>query len=152
MTPRTTTNGLEIMWHRYFEGRPEMIDGLEETAAEMEIGDNLYRLREAAGLTQSDVAKLAGTTQSAIARLEDADYEGHSLSMLRRVAKALGHRVEVRFVPAGPTGPLEKSMKDKFDAKPARKAAAKRGKTPQATVAKEKPAKYRRKPAAKKKK
>jgi hypothetical protein len=32
--------------------------------------------------------------------LEDADYEGHSLSMLRRIAAALSQRVEIRFVPA----------------------------------------------------
>jgi hypothetical protein len=35
-----------------------------------------------------------------ICRLEDADYDGHSLAMLRRVAAAVGKRVEVRFVPA----------------------------------------------------
>jgi hypothetical protein len=39
------------------------------------------------------------TTQSAIARLEDADYNGHSLTMLRRIAAAMNQRVEVRFVP-----------------------------------------------------
>jgi hypothetical protein len=35
-----------------------------------------------------------------ICRLEDADYEGHSLTMLYRIAAALNHRVEVRFVSA----------------------------------------------------
>ena len=40
-----------------------------------------------------------GTTASVICRLEDADYDGHSLAMLRRIAGALGLRVEVRFVP-----------------------------------------------------
>jgi hypothetical protein len=34
-----------------------------------------------------------------ICRLEDADYEGHSVSMLRRIATALNRRVEIRFVP-----------------------------------------------------
>jgi hypothetical protein len=41
-----------------------------------------------------------GTTASVICRLEDAGYEGHSMTMLRRVAQAMGKRVEVRFVPA----------------------------------------------------
>ena len=39
------------------------------------------------------------TTQSVISRLEDADYEGHSLAMLNRIAAALERRVEIRFVP-----------------------------------------------------
>jgi len=42
---------------------------------------------------------LVGTTQSVISRLEAADYTGHSLGMLRRIANALHCRVEVRFVP-----------------------------------------------------
>jgi len=42
-----------------------------------------------------------GTTASVICRLEDAEYDGHSLAMLRRIAEALGKRVEVRFVSAG---------------------------------------------------
>jgi transcriptional regulator with XRE-family HTH domain len=56
-------------------------------------------LRIAAGLTQAQIARLIGTTASVISRLEDADYEGHSLVMLRRIAGVLNRRVEIRFVP-----------------------------------------------------
>jgi hypothetical protein len=42
---------------------------------------------------------LIGTTASVICRLEDADYEGHSLAILRRVAAAMNQRIEIRFVP-----------------------------------------------------
>ena len=42
---------------------------------------------------------MIGTTASVICRLEDADYEGHSLAMLNRIAGALHRRVEIRFVP-----------------------------------------------------
>jgi len=45
-------------------------------------------------------AELVGTTHTAISRLENDDYEGHSLAMLRGIAAALGKRVEVRFVPS----------------------------------------------------
>src|ERR1035438_3988975 len=38
--------------------------------------------------------------RSVVCRLEDADYEGHSLAMLRRIAEVLGKRIEIRFVPA----------------------------------------------------
>jgi len=57
------------------------------------------RQHRRASLTQSQLARLVGTTASVICRLEDADYEGHSLAMLRRIAGALNQRVEIRFVP-----------------------------------------------------
>ena len=57
-------------------------------------------IRVANGLTQRQLAKLVRTTASVICRLEDADYEGHSLAMLNRIAAALNRRVEIRFVPA----------------------------------------------------
>src|SRR5438093_8304905 len=59
----------------------------------------IYDLRTKAGLSQAQFAKLVGTTASVICRLEDADYEGHSLAMLNRIAAALHRRVEIRFVP-----------------------------------------------------
>jgi ribosome-binding protein aMBF1 (putative translation factor) len=64
------------------------------------IGMLIYNARTAAGLTQSQLAKLIGTDQAVISRLEDADYEGHSLTMLRRIAHALGKKIEIRFVDA----------------------------------------------------
>jgi transcriptional regulator with XRE-family HTH domain len=50
----------------------------------------IYDARQKAGLTQKQLAELIGTKQQVIARLEDADYEGHSLSMLQRIASGLG--------------------------------------------------------------
>ena len=64
----------------------------------------IYDARAAAGLSQKQLARLAGTTQSAISRLEDGDYDRHSLAMLERIAAALDRRLEVRFVPALPSG------------------------------------------------
>jgi transcriptional regulator with XRE-family HTH domain len=57
-----------------------------------------------AGLTQRDLAKLIGITASVICRLEDTDYEGHSLAMLTRIATALNKRVEIRFLPMKDSG------------------------------------------------
>ena len=59
----------------------------------------IYRLRTSRGLTQAELAQTVGTSQSVIARLEDSDYEGHSLRMLRRIAEALNARLAVRLVP-----------------------------------------------------
>ncbi len=95
----STTDAVEILHRRYFEGKPKMLALLEEERANAEIARKIYELRTKAGLSQRALAKLVGTTASVICRLEDADYEGHSFSMLRRIAAALNRRVEIRFVP-----------------------------------------------------
>ena len=77
----------------------EMAHMLEEEQANLDIARKIYDLRTKAGLSQAQLAKRVGTTQSVISRLEDADYEGHSLAMLRRIASALEKRVEIRFLP-----------------------------------------------------
>src|SRR5438045_5156775 len=96
---KPTTDAVEIMHRRYFEGKPEMLAALEEARTNDEVGRKIYELRTKAGLSQRQLAKLVGTTASVICLLEDADYEGHSLSMLRRIARALHRRIEIRFVP-----------------------------------------------------
>src|SRR5437868_694281 len=98
---KVTTDGLEIIYRRFYSGRPSRIAALEEARANDEVARQIYALRTKAGLTQKDLAKLVGTTASVICRLEDADYEGHSMAMLRRIAAALKKRVEVRFLPLG---------------------------------------------------
>jgi DNA-binding XRE family transcriptional regulator len=95
----TTTDAVEIIHRRYFEGKPERLKILEEARADDEVARKIFALRTKAGLTQSQLGKLIGTTASVICRLEDADYEGHSLAMLRRIATALNQRVEIRFIP-----------------------------------------------------
>jgi len=90
---------VEILHRRFYEGKPTRLKGLEEARANEEIARTICALRTAAGLTQTQLARLIGTTASVICRLEDADYEGHSLAMLRRIAGALNQRVEIRFVP-----------------------------------------------------
>jgi DNA-binding XRE family transcriptional regulator len=97
---RTTSDALEILHHRYYRGRPERQAALEKTRADMEVGRMLCELRIKAELSQRELARLVGTTASAICRLEDADYDGHSLAMLRRIATALNKRLELRFVSA----------------------------------------------------
>ena len=71
---------------------------VEEEIVNARVAQAIYDLRNGAGLTQSQLAKLIGTTQPVIARLEDADYRGHSLNMLVRIAFALNKELDVRFV------------------------------------------------------
>ena len=79
----------------------KLAQAVDREAINANIATQIHAAREQAGLTQQQLAKRAQTHQSVIARLEDADYEGHSLAMLRRIAAALNQRVEVRFVPIG---------------------------------------------------
>jgi len=95
---KKTSSAVEILHRRYYEGKPERIAQLEEARAEDELARQIYELRESAGLTQERLAKLVGTTPSVISRLEGSDYEGHSLTMLKRIAAAVNKRVEIRFV------------------------------------------------------
>ena len=66
-----------------------------------DVALQIAALRQQAGLSQKELAKLLKTSQQQISRLESASYEGHSLSMLRRVAEALHARVRVIFEPVG---------------------------------------------------
>lgn len=94
-----TKDAVEILHRRYYEGNAKRLAELEEARANDEVARQIHALRTDANLTQRELAKLVGTTASVICRLEDADYEGHSLAMLRRIAHALQQRVEIRFVP-----------------------------------------------------
>jgi DNA-binding XRE family transcriptional regulator len=93
-----TTDAIGIIYQRHYANRPEREASLQEERANAEIARKIYALRKATGLSQRTLADLVGTTASAICRLEDADFEGHSLAMLQRIAAAVNKRVEIRFV------------------------------------------------------
>lgn len=95
-----TSDALQYAYDRYIGERPQQMAAYDEELANAELAQKIYDLRTKAGLTQRQLAKLVGTAASVICRLEDADYEGHSLAMLRRIAAALDKRVEIRFLPA----------------------------------------------------
>lgn len=98
MARRKTTRAVDILSNRYAKTKKAK-QALEEARASAQIARQLYKLRTDAELTQAELARLVGTSRTVITRLEDDDYDGHSLSMLRRVAAALDKRVEIRFVP-----------------------------------------------------
>ncbi len=93
-----TSDAVGILHRRYYEGKPERLADLEVARANDQVARKIAALRTQAGLSQRQLAQLVGTTASVICRLEDADYEGHSLAMLNRIAAALNRRVEIRFV------------------------------------------------------
>jgi DNA-binding XRE family transcriptional regulator len=93
---RFASKALGFAYERYVGD--DKAEAFEAELANADVARKIYDLRTKAGLTQSGLAKLVGTSTSAISRLEDGDYEGHSLAMLRRIASALNKRVEIRFV------------------------------------------------------
>lgn len=86
--PKKTNDALKILYRRYFQGNPKMQELLEKERLNAEIAAMLYEIRTGAGLSQRALAERVGTTASVICRLEDTDYEGHSLRMLRRIGRA----------------------------------------------------------------
>ncbi len=96
---KPTSDASEILHRRYFAGKPKMLKLLEEEHINADIADKVYDLRSQAGLSQRSLAKLVKTTASVICRLEDSEYQGHSIGMLRRIAAALNNRLEIKFVP-----------------------------------------------------
>jgi DNA-binding XRE family transcriptional regulator len=95
---KNSSPALQYVHRRFFAGKPEHLAELEEARASAEVARKVYALRTRAKLTQKELAARVGTTPSVISRLEDDDYDGHSLAMLRRIAAALNKRVEIRFV------------------------------------------------------
>lgn len=76
----------------------------EEAGEAWDVSLQIARLREEAGLSQSELAARLQTTQQQISRLESPSYEGHSLSMLRRLAGVLNARVRVVLEPLPAAG------------------------------------------------
>jgi DNA-binding XRE family transcriptional regulator len=96
---RFESASLQHLYERYVGDDKAKADALEAEREIADIARKIYGLRSSAGLTQGELAKRVGTSPSVISRLEDADYAGHSLAMLRRVAAALNVRVEIQFLP-----------------------------------------------------
>ena len=82
----------------------EMRAAIREARTNADIAQMVYDARQQAGLSQQALAELIGSNQQTISQLEDADYEGHSLGMLRRIADALEQELVVQFVPAKHAG------------------------------------------------
>ena len=95
---KTTDKAVKILHDRYIGDDAGRRASLEKERISAQMARTIYQMRAEAGLTQNQLAKLVNTTQSVISRLEDADYEGHSLSMVNRIAQALGRRFTVHLV------------------------------------------------------
>ncbi len=77
-------------WRDRFLAEPENRRIYEEEAAKKELWLQLVEARQAAGLTQVELATRLGVSQAQVARLEKRGYDAHSLNSLRRYVDALG--------------------------------------------------------------
>ncbi|MDJ0745856.1 MAG: helix-turn-helix transcriptional regulator [Xenococcaceae cyanobacterium MO_167.B27] len=95
---KKTTDALEIMKDMIGDDA-ELREMCEQARINAHVAQLIYDAGTEAGLSQKELVEMINTTQSVISRLEDADYEGHSLSMLSRIAQALNREVKIDLVP-----------------------------------------------------
>ena len=91
---------------RYLEKQmedPAFVARFKRAGEAWDVALQIAELRKRARLSQKELAQLLQTSQQQVSRLESPGYEGHSVSMLRRVAKALHARVRIVFEPINPT-------------------------------------------------
>lgn len=94
---------MKTNFDRYLEEQlrdPAFAARFERAGQAWDVALQIAALRQQAGLSQKDLAKLLNTSQQQISRLESPGYDGHSLRMLRRVAEALDVRIRIVFEPA----------------------------------------------------
>jgi ribosome-binding protein aMBF1 (putative translation factor) len=96
---KLTSDAFQWAYDKYVGSDPKEIALYEEERIKADIAQNVYDLRNQAGLSREQLADLVGATASIIEDIEEADYEGDFLSMGSRIAAALHRRMEVRFVP-----------------------------------------------------
>ena len=79
---------------------PEFKAHYQEERQALKLAMKIVELREKKGLSQQQLAKLMGTSQQAISRIESGEYEGFTLKTLEKIAEATGMRVKIEFVAA----------------------------------------------------
>lgn len=90
---------LDRLTEKILKEDPSFAEKMAEADQAWDIAFQIYDLRKKIGLTQTQLAKLVGTRQSNIARIESADYTGYTFKTLEKVTKALKARFQVRIIP-----------------------------------------------------
>jgi ribosome-binding protein aMBF1 (putative translation factor) len=98
--PKTTSDGLEILYRRYYSNNPERQLELEKARIDDEVARKIFKLKETYNLSTKALAELINTDELIIEVLENADYEGNSFLLLNLIATALKMKVEFELVSA----------------------------------------------------
>ena len=96
---RFKSGAVQELYEELVGENPAAQEEFEEGLVNIEAAQLIYDMRTKAGLSQRALASKIGTSASSINRLESADYEGHTIGMVRRIATALNRRLELRAVP-----------------------------------------------------
>jgi ribosome-binding protein aMBF1 (putative translation factor) len=99
MSRKPKSEALQELYDRVVGDDQKAQAEYEDGIVSIKAGQLIYDMRTAAGFSQRELAKRVGTTASVICRLENADYSGHTLAMLNRIASVLGRRIELHAVP-----------------------------------------------------
>lgn len=95
---RRIKDDLDKTLEKILKEDPSFQGKLDEAEQAWDIALQLFDIRKKMGLTQTELAKLVGTKQSNIARIESADYTGYTLKTLEKVTKALKARLEIKII------------------------------------------------------
>jgi DNA-binding XRE family transcriptional regulator len=85
-------------WQAALLSTPEGRATYKEETAKKELWLQLVEARQAAGLTQAELAKRLGVSQAQVARIEKCGYDAYTLNTLRRYVQALGRTLEIIIV------------------------------------------------------
>jgi transcriptional regulator with XRE-family HTH domain len=77
--------------------QPEFSEGYAESFQDALVATQIKVLREDNNWTQADLAEKIGTTQTAVSRIESANYSAWNISTLKKLARAFRVRLKVSF-------------------------------------------------------
>jgi DNA-binding XRE family transcriptional regulator len=95
--PQTSATGEESFqaWRNRLRADPDYQTIYDEEAGKGELWLQLVEARQAAGLTQMELAERLGVSQAQVARIEKRGYDAYTLNTLRRYVRALGKGFEL---------------------------------------------------------
>ena len=88
------SDAVELM-DRWYGNIPHWDDLVAEEEFKMQVGQAVYDLRNAVGMSQADLARLIGANQATVSKVENADYDGHTIEVLKRVCFALHTKISI---------------------------------------------------------
>jgi DNA-binding XRE family transcriptional regulator len=94
---RTTTDGLKILDRLFGADDANWERDVRRARSEITVGQQMCALRKKRGLTQAQLAKMANTSVPAISRIENANYDGRSLKVLRKLVQLMDGRLTIQI-------------------------------------------------------
>lgn len=82
---------------------PEFKKAWDDLDPEFEVLEAMLKARAKSGITQAELARRMGTTQSVISRLEHGAFSKATLETIKKIADALDMRLVIKMMPKKPT-------------------------------------------------